>query len=151
VQAEVFHENKRTRTISGLNEILIGGINRTVFLEIRVIGENKEFEAEVIGDGILISTQIGSTAYNINAGGSVLLTDAFSVVANNGLFKSDFLLPNTKSFVTSVEAVFEVRILNPHKQNLPYIVADGQRNYRFKNGDFVVIKRSEKETLFVRV
>lgn len=151
VQAEVFRENKRTRTISGLNEILIGGINRTVFLEIRVIGKNKEFEAEVIGDGILISTQIGSTAYNINAGGAVLLTDAFSVVANNGLFKSDFLLPNTKSFVTSVEAVFEVRILNPHKQNLPYIVADGQRNYRFKNGDFVVIKRSEKETLFVRV
>lgn len=151
VQAEVFHENKRMRAISGLNEILIGGINRTVFLEIRVMGKKKEFGAKVIGDGIIVSTQVGSTAYNINAGGAVLLTDAFSVVANNGLFKSDFLLPNTKSFVTSVKAVFEVKILNPHKQNLPYLVADGQRNYRLKNNDFVVIKKSEKEALFIRV
>lgn len=151
VQAEIFHKNKIRRTISGLNEILIGGINRTVFLEIRVIGKNKEFEAEVIGDGIIVSTQVGSTAYNINAGGAVLLTDAFSVVANNGLFKSDFLLPNTKSFVTSVEAVFEVRILNPHKQNLPYFVADGQRSYRLEDGNFVVIKKAEKETLLIKV
>lgn len=150
-QAEVFHKDEKMKTISGLNEILIGGINRTVFLEIRTIGKNKEFKAEVIGDGIIVSTQVGSTAYSINAGGAVLLTDVFSVVANNGLFKSDFLLPNTKSFVTSVKAVFEVRILNPHKQNLPYLVADGQRNYRLKNEDFVVIKKSEKETLFIRV
>jgi len=151
VQTEVFHKDEKTKVISGLNEILIGGINRTVFLEIRAIGKNKEFEAEVIGDGIIVSTQVGSTAYNINAGGAVLLTDVFSVVANNGLFKSDFLLPNTKSFVTSVKAVFEVRVLNPHKQNLPYLVADGQRSYRLKNNDFVVIKKSEKETLFIRI
>ena len=150
-QAEVFYKDKKVKTISGLNEILIGGISRTVFLEIRAMGRNKEFKTEVIGDGIIVSTQVGSTAYAINAGGAVLLTDVFSVVANNGLFKSDFLLPNTKSFVTSVEAVFEIKILNPRKQNLPYLVADGQRNYRLKNGDFVVIKKSDKKTLFVRV
>lgn len=151
VQAEVFQKDKKTKEISGLNEIQIGGINRTVFLGIRVVGKNREFEAEATGDGIIVSTQVGSTAYNINAGGAVLLTDVLSVVVNNGWFKSDFLLPNTKSFVTSVKAVFEVRVLNPHRQNLPYLVADGQRNYRLKNGDFVVIKKSEKEALFIRV
>ena len=151
VQAEVFHEDEKVKTISGLNEILIGGISRTVFLKIGAIGKNREFEAKIIGDGIIVSTQVGSTAYSINAGGTVLLTDVFSVVANNGLFESDFLLPNTKSFVTSVKAVFEVSISNPHKQNLPYLVADGQRSYRLKNGDFVVIKKSEKETLFIRI
>lgn len=151
IQAEVFNKKKIIREIDGLNEILIGGISRTVFLEIKATDKDRSFKATVTGDGVLFATKTGSTGYNINAGGPVLITDAFSVVASNAYFSSDFLIPNMRSFVTSVEAVFQVKILNTFKENLPFLAADGQRNYRLKGGDIVRIKKSKYKTLFMKV
>ncbi len=151
IQAKVFNKEKIIREIDGLNEILIGGISRTVFLEIEATDKDRSFKATVTGDGVLFATKTGSTGYNINAGGPALITDAFSVVASNAYFSSDFLIPNMRSFVTSDEAVFQVRILNTFKENLPFLAADGQRDYRLKKGDIVRIKRSKYKTLFVKV
>ena len=151
IHAEIFHNDKKIGAISGLNEIYIGGINRTVSILIETIGKDKSFRASVTGDGAIFSTKTGSTAYNMNAGGPVLIVDGFSVVANNALFESDILLPNAKSFVTSSEAVFKVTLLNDKKQNLPYLVADGQRNYKLRPGDHVIIKRAPTSSYFVKL
>lgn len=151
IEAEVFHGYRLIKKVDALNEVIIGGINRTVSLKMEIAAENENFFAEVRGDGAIFSTKTGSTAYNINAGGPVLFTDAISVVANNAYFKSNFLLPNTKAFVTSIEANFKVEIINQNKQNLPYLVADGQRNYRLKAGDYVAIKKSPAKTLFMEI
>lgn len=151
IQAEVFNKKKVIRDVDGLNEILIGGISRTVFLEIKATDKDRSFKATITGDGVLFATKTGSTGYNINAGGPALISDAFSVVASNAYFSSDFLIPNMRSFVTSVEAVFQVRILNTFKENLPFLAADGQRDYRLKKGDIVRIKRSKHKTLFMKV
>lgn len=151
IQAEVFNNSHVIREIDALNEILIGGINRTVFLEIKTVGKTKSFKATIMGDGIMIATETGSTAYNLNAGGPVLITDVFSVVANNAYFNSDFLLANTKSFVTSTDAIFKISILNEFEENLPFLVADGQRDYRFEKGDSVKVQRSTNENLFIKV
>jgi NAD+ kinase len=151
IQAEVFNQEKTIRKIDALNEILIGGISRTVFLQTEVIGKNKSFKARITGDGAIFATKTGSTAYNINAGGPVLITDVFSIVANNAYFDSDFLLTNTKSFVTSTDAVFKIVILNTSEENLPFLVADGQRDYRLKEGDSVRVQKSANKTLFIKV
>ncbi len=151
IEAEVFYGRKLIKKVDALNEIILGGINRTVSLKMEVAAGNENFFAEVRGDGAIFSTKTGSTAYNINAGGPVLFADAVSVVANNAYFKSNFLLPNTKAFVTSIEANFKVEIINQNKQNLPYLVADGQRNYKLKAGDYAVIKKSQAKTFFMEV
>ena len=149
IEAEVFHGGQSIRRIDALNEMVIGGINRIVSLKMDVLIDGGNFFAEVRGDGAIFSTKTGSTAYNINAGGPVLFIDAISVVANNAYFKSNFLLPNTKAFVTSVEAGFRIEVINQNKLNLPYLVADGQRNYRLKAGDYILIKKSPAKTFFM--
>lgn len=151
IEAEVFHGGQLIKKVDALNEVILGGINRTVSLRMEIAAGNENFIAEVRGDGAIFSTKTGSTAYNINAGGPVLFADALSVVANNAYFKSDFLLPNTKAFVTPIEAKLRVEIINQNKQNLPYLVADGQRNYKLKAGDHVVIKKSSAKTLFMEI
>ncbi|MEA2098412.1 MAG: NAD(+)/NADH kinase [Patescibacteria group bacterium] len=151
VQVKVFNDGQMTREIDALNEVLIGGINRTVFLKVETIDKTKSFESTIIGDGIMIATETGSTAYNLNAGGPVLITDVFSAVANNAHFDSDFLFANTKSFVTSTDAIFKIAILNEFEENLPFLVADGQRDYRFKKGDFAEVRKSANRTLFIKV
>ncbi len=151
IRAEVENKEKIIREIDGLNEILIGGISRTVFLKLEMTDHNKYFTANITGDGVLLATKTGSTGYNINAGGSILFADLFSVVANNAYFESEVMVPNVKSFVTSTNAVFKIKILNDFKENLPFLAADGQRSYRLKKGDSVKIKKSKYKTIFLKV
>lgn len=56
--------------LTGLNEIVIKGIeSRVIHLNIYI--DDEHFE-KVSGDGVIVSTPIGSTAYNYSCGGSVI-------------------------------------------------------------------------------
>jgi len=150
VEARVFCGKKLIKKISALNEIVIGGINRTVAVGFSARYGGKSFAAEAHGDGLIISTRTGSTAYNINAGGPMLLVeDAFSIAANNTFLRSDYLQSNIKSFVAPIDCEFKVEIINQNRLNLPYVVADGQRSYKMEKGDYLAIKRSLEKTLLL--
>lgn len=61
---------ERSKDIYAVNEIVIKSVcSRTLHLDLRV-NENKI--QNFSGDGMLISTPIGSTAYNYSAGGSII-------------------------------------------------------------------------------
>lgn len=56
--------------LTGVNEIVIKGIqSKVVHLEIFIDGNHLE---RFSGDGIIISTPVGSTAYNFSSGGSIV-------------------------------------------------------------------------------
>ncbi len=150
IKAVVMRNSRIIKEIDALNEIVVGGINRAVWLKLKISHGKQRKSAKVVGDGIIFATQIGSTAYNIYAGGPILLTDVFSVVACNALFESDYFLPNTRAFVIPTSARFEVRTLRGG-QHLPYVVADGQRDYRLQKGDKVIITRSPMVTKLIRL
>jgi len=149
--ADVMNNGKKIRNIDALNEIIIGGISRTVFLEMKVLTEKEVFKALVTGDGVIISTKTGSTGYNINAGGPMLMADVFSVVASNAYFDSDYLMTNTRSFVVSTRAIFEIKILNIFKENLPSLIADGQRDCKIAENDIISVRRSKNHTYFIKI
>lgn len=150
IMAKIERQGKKIKEIDALNEIVVGGINRAVWLKLKISHDNQKKSAIVIGDGIIFSTQIGSTAYNLYAGGPVLLEDSFSVVACNALFESNYFLPNTKAFVVPTNAHFEVSTLRGGK-HLPYVVADGQRDYRLQKGDKVIIDKSPLVTKLIKL
>ncbi len=155
IQAEITN-NGITEYIDALNEISIGGIDKTVYLKTIIKQKfNKKVNdikvLESIGDGIIISTKTGSTAYNVNAGGSILLSDVFSVVSNNCLFQSKEFPINTKSIVTNTNFQFEIKIMNNKKENLPWLIADGQRRHKITENDEIIIKKSPIETLFIEI
>jgi len=61
---------KRTFSIYGVNEITIkSNSSRTVHLQISI---NNTFLERFSGDGVIISTPLGSTAYNYSSGGSII-------------------------------------------------------------------------------
>ena len=150
IRVRVLRQAKIVKEVDALNEIVIGGINRAVWLKLKISHGTNRKMATVIGDGIIFSTQIGSTAYNIYAGGPVLLADVFSVVASNALFDSDYFLPNTRAFVIPTSARFEIKPLRGG-QRLPYIVADGQRDYHLQKGDKIIITRSQLVTKLIEL
>ncbi len=69
VNAEICTKNK-CFFLTGVNEIVIKGIkSKVVHLEIFIDGNHLE---KFSGDGVIISTPVGSTAYNFSSGGSII-------------------------------------------------------------------------------
>ena len=69
VDAEI-HTTSKTFYLTGVNEIVIKGIkSKVIHLEINIDGNHLE---RFSGDGIMVSTPSGSTAYNFSSGGSII-------------------------------------------------------------------------------
>lgn len=69
VDAEV-HTKEKTFTLTGVNEIVIKGVkSKVVHLDIFIDDSHLE---RFSGDGVIISTPVGSTAYNFSSGGSIV-------------------------------------------------------------------------------
>lgn len=149
IQAEIKKRDKTKERLEALNEISVGGINRMVHIDIEIITPEKSFSAKVSGDGLIVASRTGSTAYNINAGGAMLLTEALSIVANNAFFESDHLLPITKSLVVPSETVIKIKDLSHNPANLPYIIADGQKSIKITDKEPIIIKKAKSRNYFI--
>lgn len=69
VNAEIHTKNK-TFYLTGLNEIVIKATkSKVIHLEVNIDGNHLE---RFSGDGIIVSTPAGSTAYNFSSGGSII-------------------------------------------------------------------------------
>jgi NAD+ kinase len=88
------------------------------------------------GDGLIISTPTGSTAYNLAANGPVVypLTQAFVVnpICPHSLTQRPLVMP----------ADFTIKIKTP--QERLQIVVDGQDNYALHNGDRLLIRGAKR-------
>ena len=97
----------------------------------------------VIGDGVIISTPTGSTAYSMSAGGAILEPniDAFCVtpIAAHSL--------TARCMVFSSETRCRLKLGNGANAGL---FADGNRIAILKDGDEVFISKAEKNTVFLR-
>ena len=134
--------------LDAINEIVIKNIqSRTVHLDLQVDGIKIEHFS---GDGMLISTPMGSTAYNYSAGGSIVdpnlnllqLTPIAPMNTNAyRSFTSSIILPTTSVISISPEFDFENTIL---------IVADGTQ-YKFTRIEEVKIYKSHKKVKLLRL
>ncbi len=86
------------------------------------------------GDGLIVSTPTGSTAYNLSAGGPVVypLTNAFifTPICPHSLTQRPLILPPE----------FELKVTTSSKSAL--IIVDGQDMYEFTQEDIVLIKKA---------
>jgi len=103
---------------------------------------NGEFVEEVRADGIIVSTPTGSTAYSLSAGGPILepSMDAFVIVpiCPFKLF--------SRPLVVGGNAEILIRVL----RKPVLVVIDGNVEGALKEGDEVVMRKSESYTYFVK-
>lgn len=95
------------------------------------------------GDGLVISTPIGSTAYNLSAGGPLVhpLTEAFIVtpISAHSLTQRPMVLP----------AHFEIELSTPDKEGA-MIIIDGQDIYEIEQNETIKIKIPQKKAKLIR-
>ncbi len=107
------------QVFTALNDVVInkGTIARIVKLLITIDGGTV---AEVKGDGIILATPTGSTAYSISAGGPIVSPEVNGIVITpicpHSLTFRPLVVPDTASV--------SVRLLTPHMDT--YLTIDGQ-------------------------
>ncbi len=118
-----------------LNDVVVSkeSLARMVEVEIELQGERV---LRVYGDGVIVSTPTGSTAYALSAGGPILypLMEALLFVP---------ICPHTLSNrPLVVPPDFEIRLINLSEDHMAYLTLDGQEGMSLKREDVVVIKKS---------
>ncbi len=126
--------------IIAFNDIVLTrpSISKMIHLEMRVDG--RAFNT-YYGDGVIISTPTGSTAYSLSAGGPVLfpLTRVFVLtpISPHSLTQRPVVLP----------AHFEIEVHTPEQSALAII--DGQDIYEFGSEDSIVIRLADESAHLV--
>ena len=122
-----------------INECAIKSAYRVVELEIKVNGENF---AKIAGDGVIVATQTGSTAYSLSAGGPIVDPDLDSILITP---VNPIGLP-IPSAVFSPDDVVEVKLTKGDDVSL---VLDGQEHTKIKEGEKVKVKSGKYKIKFI--
>ena len=128
-----------------LNDVVVtkGAVARIVHLEVKCDGVRA---IESGGDGIIVSTPTGSTAYSYSAGGPIVEPEAKNIIITP-ICAHEL---GSRSIVASDTRVVTVEMVQNARRNA-YLSVDGGRAVRLNMGDVATIKKSHLETKLVRL
>lgn len=134
----VFHD-------TALNDAVLtkGAVARVV--DLAVYGD-KVLISQFSGDGVILSTPTGSTAYAMSAGGPIVEPTAeniiFTPICAHAL--------HAKAFVLGAERMVSVRMA-PENRKSAYLSVDGGRAFKLLPGDRLEVVRSKRRTQLVKL
>ena len=128
-----------------LNDVAItkGSVGRIVHLNVKCDGVTA---MECGGDGMVIATPTGSTAYSLSAGGPIVEPDARNIILTP-ICAHDMI---SRSIVVSDKRNVTVHMIQNARRNA-YLSVDGGKAIRMNMGDTAIIKKSNLETKLVRL
>ncbi len=128
-----------------LNDAVItkGAVARVLDLE--VTGDRVTISS-FAGDGLVVSTPTGSTAYSMAAGGPIVEPTAANIIITPICAHS----LHAKPFVLDAGRSVGVR-LTPGGKKTAYLSVDGGRAFRMGPGDWVECRRSRQTTQLVKL
>ena len=128
-----------------LNDVAItkGTVARIVHLEVKC---DDVSAMECGGDGIIVATPTGSTAYSLSAGGPIVEPDARNIIITP-VCAHDMI---SRSMVVSDKRKLTVQMIQNVRRNA-YLSVDGGKAIRMNMGDTAIIKKSNLETKLVRL
>ena len=129
----------------GLNDVVItkGAIARIVHLEVKCDGVRA---MECGGDGVIVATPTGSTAYSLSAGGPIVEPEAKNILVTP-ICAHDIA---SRCIVASDQRVITVELIKNARRNA-FLSVDGGKALRMNIGDVATIKKSNLTTKLVRL
>ena len=128
----------------GLNEVSVHAGPPFAMLEVELFVDS-EFATTYSGDGLILSTAVGSTAHSLAAGGPILRKDLDAFVISP---ISPHTLTN-RPVVDSASRRYELRVPRPNAGTTAVI--DGRRHERLSPGDRLSVVRAAPRFRLVEV
>lgn len=146
LDVELRRENGSSLHSHALNDAVIskGAISKIIKLNI-FAGENRIMNFP--GDGVIICTPTGSTAYSLSAGGPIVEPEADNIIITPICAHAIYAQPRVLSGRRTVEATLD----SPNPESPAYLIVDGDAPVEMKGGDRVIVTRSERTCTLARM
>ena len=141
--AGIIREGEVHPVIPFLNDVVInkGAVARIIDLETSIGGQ---FLTSYRGDGLIVATPTGSTAYNLSAGGPIL-HPALKTILLTPI--CPFTLTN-RPIILQDDAVIDIRLGT--KASEVWLTFDGQVGYPLNAGDLVRVQKAVKSIRLIK-
>jgi NAD+ kinase len=127
-----------------LNDVVISGIAHTIKLKAWSDGQPM---SEFSGDGVILATPTGSTAYSMSAGGPLVEPTAENIIMTP-------ICPHAlaaRSFVLAPSRTVKVQAVRLSGKKRAVLSVDGGDTISLRTGDELVVSRSKYQTLLAHV
>jgi NAD+ kinase len=125
-----------------LNEVLLASSMPSKAIDIR-LRVNGEPLIDIQSDGVMASTPVGSTAYNLSAGGSIIHPELIDIILTAISPYSYF-----RSIVIPDDSTVTMELLKPSSEGI--IIIDGRDYTATKPPTTIEVRVSEHQTRFIR-
>jgi NAD+ kinase len=127
-----------------LNDVVVTKSARARMIDLSVyVGE--EFVTRVRGDGLIVATPTGSTAYNLAAGGPIVQPSVDALIltpiAPHTLTNRPIVIP--ASWAVRIQPIMESR-------DEVYVSFDGQAGFELQAGDEITVRRAPHPLRLIR-
>lgn len=143
LDVRVFRGDKLIGQDIALNDAVISKGSVARVAEMEVLADQVPV-TEVAGDGVIIATPTGSTAYSMSAGGPIVEPTSRSIIVTPVCAHR----LTARAMVLAPERVVTVRLPKGNRKHL-YLSVDGGKAIRLAGGDRVEISRSAYTTKLV--
>ena len=145
LDVSVIRDGRQIYTNLGLNDAVIreGPISHVIHLKISSDGCHL---ADIAGDGVIVATPTGSTAYSLSAGGPVVEPVAKTMVV------TPICTHNMRfsSYVLSPEHTLTVELERNGRKPV-FLFVDESRAFALRSDDKIVVRKSKYVTKLVRL
>jgi NAD+ kinase len=143
VYCSVWRENDKIATANALNDLVVnmGPLPRALDMELQMDGDSL---GRFLGDGIIVSTPTGSTAYNLSAGGPICQSTVNCLLVAPICPHSLDMRPLIVADDTKIELILH------ETGEGAVLTADGQRTHVLANGDRLAFRESHREVNLVK-
>ncbi|HXF93436.1 MAG TPA: NAD(+)/NADH kinase [Nitrospiraceae bacterium] len=143
LRARMHRHGEHVAHATVLNDVVVSKGTLARMIETRIAIEG-QFVTNLRGDGLIVSTPTGSTAYSLSAGGPIMTPAVRSLILTP-------ICPHTlthRPLLVPSEVTIEVTLTS--KDEGAMVTFDGQVGVAMTQGDTVDIKASEHRTQLIR-
>jgi NAD+ kinase len=138
LEAIIYRNRKQVHNICFLNDAVIhkGSLSRPIQINLEIDGD---FLSSYSGDGLIVSTPTGSTAYSLSAGGPIITPNDVKIylltpICPHSLAQRPMIIPASSTFRARMDTV---------STNL-LLTIDGQEAIEIDGKDEILIRQSDK-------
>lgn len=143
LESKVYRKNSEVFHSHSLNDIVINRAANSRLIDIDLY-INNELVNSYNGDGLIISTPTGSTAYSLSAGGPIINPKTEAILITPICPHSLHIRPMVIGPWEKIEVV-----VNSNESNMK-VNSDGHYDYDLKDEDKLLIKKSRKTISMVK-
>lgn len=155
IKTSLVRKEKNIFTGYALNDIAVQSLFGMMNLKVSIAGHPVQF---IHGNGVLVSTATGSTAYNMSAHGPIVMPDIKCMILtellDHGIPTPSVIVKRNQTIIVEVEDFrkrerFLIRETGDAADVI--LAADVERIFALKKGDKIIVKKSDRFARFVEL